>query len=258
MAGNTRRGFLRQASGGTMALLAGARLTRAAVATGELDSFIKAEMRARRIPGLAACIIKSGKVAWSKGYGWADVKRRVAMDPASTIQNIGSISKTVTATAAMQLWEKGKFDLEDDVNRHLPFAVRNPAHPGTPVTVRQLLTHRSSIADSPAYGSSYACGDPGASLEEWVRGYFTPGGRHYREDANFHAWKPGEKHHYSNMGFGLLGYLVERVSGEPFHEYTQRHIAEPLKMTASGWMLADVDAKSHAVPYVPVDDGKVE
>jgi CubicO group peptidase (beta-lactamase class C family) len=89
----------------------------------------KPKMQSQRIPGLAACIAKSGKIVWSKEYGWSAIKRRLAMDPDSTIQNAGSISKTVTATAAMQLWEKGKFDLDDDINQYLPFPVRNPSHP---------------------------------------------------------------------------------------------------------------------------------
>jgi hypothetical protein len=76
----------------------------------------------------------------------------------------------------MQLWEKGKFELDDDINQYLPFPVRNPSHPDSPISFRSLLTHRSSIADSPAYGSSYACGDPGVSLETWIKEYFTPDG----------------------------------------------------------------------------------
>ena len=60
---------------------------------------------------MAACIVKAGRVAWSRGYGWADIAQRVPMDPAVTVQNIGSISKTVVATAVMQVWENGKFQL---------------------------------------------------------------------------------------------------------------------------------------------------
>jgi CubicO group peptidase (beta-lactamase class C family) len=74
-----------------MSLVVGARSLQAAVSRNELDEFIEAEMQARRIPGLAACIVKSGKIVWSRGYGWASVKRCVAMDPDRTTQNIGSI-----------------------------------------------------------------------------------------------------------------------------------------------------------------------
>jgi CubicO group peptidase (beta-lactamase class C family) len=91
-----------------------------------------------------------------------------------TIQNIGSISKTITATAVMQLWEKGKFKLDDDVNGYLPFKERNPYFPDDPITFRELLTHKSSIKDGPAYEDSYACGDPTISLKDWIEDFKLP------------------------------------------------------------------------------------
>jgi CubicO group peptidase (beta-lactamase class C family) len=251
---STRRAFLEAAGRGAVPLLLGGASLRAAVRRDGLDEFIEGERRALRIPGLAACIVKSGRVIWSNGYGWANIKKHVPMDPDLTVQNIGSISKTVVATAVMQLWEKGKFQLDDDVNERLPFAVRSPSHPDPPITYRLLLTHRSGIADSPAYGSSYACGDPRIPLERWLKDYFTPGGRSY-EKANFHPWKPGEQHRYSNLGFGLLGYLVERVSGESLPRYTSKLILEPLGMKRTGWLLSEVDVAAHAVPYAPAADG---
>ena len=257
MSGSSRRKFLTHASCGGMSLVVGARSLQAAVSRNELDEFIEAEMQAQRIPGLSACIVKAGKIVWSRGYGWANVKRRVAMDPDRTIQNIASISKTVTATAAMQLWEKGRFELDDDINNYLPFAVRNPSHPDKPISFRFLLTHRSSIADGPAYMSSYTRGDPSISLETWIKGYLSPGGRYYRREVNFHPWSPGKKYRYSNVGFGLLGYLVEKVSGESFTEFTKRHIFDPLGMKTTGWMLSEIAPECHAVPYVPVNEGQV-
>jgi CubicO group peptidase (beta-lactamase class C family) len=243
------------ASGSAIPLVLGSAAPRSEVRESGIDAFIAAERRSLRLPGLAACLIKSGRVAWSKGYGWSDIAKRVPMDPDRTVQNIGSISKTVVATAVMQLWEKGEFQLDDDVNHRLPFAVRNPSHPSTPITYRHLLTHRSGIADSVAYQSSYACGEPRLSLDDWLRGYFEPGGRYNDKQANFHPWKPGEKSAYSNLGFGLLGYLVERISGEPFSQYTSNKIFKPLGMMRTGWLLSEVDVVAHAVPYVPAADG---
>lgn len=221
----------------------------------ELDDYIEAQRRALQIPGLAACILKGGRVVWSKGYGWADIAKRIPMDPDRTIQNIGSISKTFAATAVMQLWEKGKFPLDEDVSEKLPFPVRNPAHPDIPITYRLLLTHRSGIADGPAYSASYASGDPKISLEVWLKEYFTDGGQ-FHNAANFHPWKPGEKQAYSNLGFGLLGYLVERISGEAFSAYTKKNIFAPLGMRRTGWFLSEIDTATHAVPYAPGADTK--
>ena len=149
---HSRREFVKKVSCTAMTVVAGARSSAAADPGNVLDAFIEAEMKAQKIPGLAACIVKSGRIVWSKGYGWSDIKKQLAMDPNRTVQNIGSISKTVTATAAMQLWEKGKFELDDDINHYLPFPVRNPLHADKLISFRSLLTHRSSIADGPAYG----------------------------------------------------------------------------------------------------------
>jgi CubicO group peptidase (beta-lactamase class C family) len=254
---HSRRRFLQNASCATMTIVAGVNSLEDSAPGNGIDQFIETEMQTQKIPGLAACIVKSGGIVWSRGYGWSDIKGRVAMDPDRTIQNIGSISKTVTATAAMQLWEKGKFELDDDINQYLPFPVRNPLHADKPISFRSLLTHRSSIADSPAYGSSYACGDPSITLETWIKDYFTPDGRYYQKEKNFHPWKPGEKHQYSNVGFGLLGYLVERLSGERFNKFTKNNIFDPLGMKTTGWMLSEIPPALHAVPYVPVIDGQV-
>ncbi len=252
-----RRTFLVAAGTGAASLFLGKPTLRAEAEaeTESLDDFIEAERRRLRIPGLAACIIKDGRVVWSKGYGWANVAKQMPMDPDLVLQNIGSISKTIVATAVMQLWEKGKFQLDDDVSEYLPFAVKSPEYSNTPITYRLLLTHRSGIADSQAYGSSYASGDPRQPLEAWLKDYFTPGGRYYDQKANFHPWKPGKKSAYSNVAFGLLGYLVERASGESLPDYTRKNIFEPLGMKRTGWMLSEIDVAAHAVPYIPMGDG---
>ena len=86
-----------------------------------------------------------------------------------TILNIGSISKTITATAIMQLWEQQLIQLNEDINTYLNLDIRNPNHPTVPVTIHQLLTHSSSIQDGPSYDQSYQCGDPKISLKRRVK-----------------------------------------------------------------------------------------
>lgn len=226
-----------------------------------LDEFFEGIINRTPLAGVTACVIKEGQVVWSKGYGWADIENEIPMSP-DKIQNIGSISKTFTATAVMQLWEKGLFNLDDDVNDFLPFTVKNPRFPEAIITFRQLLSHRSSILDGPAYDASYACGDPTITLETWIAEYFTPGGEYYDAEKNFHIWKPGEEGEipaepraYSNLGFGLLGYLVERISGEDFHDYTKAHIFEPLAMEESAWLISGINVENHSVPYTFVPEG---
>ena len=224
-----------------------------------LDAFILEKMKASNVPGVSACIVKKDKLVWSSAYGLADVENKKPRTE-ETIQNIGSISKTITATAVMQLFEQGKFRLDDDVNVYLPFPVRNPRFPDEPITFRQLLTHKSSIKDGPAYQKSYACGDPTISLKDWIKGYFVPGLKYYSEEENFHTWKPGTieippgPRAYTNVGFGLLGYLVEVISGQDFAEYCRKKIFTPLGMKHTGWYLADVDVSRHAIPYTLISE----
>jgi len=113
-----------------------------------------------------------------------------------------------------------------------------------------LLTHTSSLVDGSAYYESYACGDPEISLQEWIVNYLLQGGRFFNEDENFLPVKPGEQYQYSNIGFGLLGYIVESVSGLSFSEYCSLNIFDPLEMTGSSFYLQDMDLSNHILPYV--------
>ena len=221
-----------------------------------LDTFIEDTMRRDHIPGLAACIVKGSDIVWSAAYGYADLERQVPMS-LDHLQNIASISKTFTTTALMQLFEAGLVGLDQDVNDFVGFVIRNPAYPTEPVTARHLLTHTSSISDGLAYSRLYACGDPRFSLEIWLREYFTEGGQFYSAEENFHPWSPDARRFtYNNVAFGLLGRIVEVVSGIPFPEYCRRNIFARLGMPRTAWMLADIDLVSHAVPYTWVEGGR--
>jgi len=219
-----------------------------------LDEFIAGMLEKDRAPGFSAAVVVGERLIWSGGYGLADVHGGIEMLPDS-IQNIGSISKTVTATAVMQLWEEGRFGLDDDVGDFLPYPIRNPRFPDTPITFRQLLAHRSAIKDGSAYGESYACGDPAVSLAAWIEGYFTPGGDYHDPEENFHAWEPGtvnpppRPRAYSNVGYGVLGVLVEHIADQPFNDFCDQRIFTPLGMEETGWMLTKIDVGSHATPH---------
>ena len=258
----SRRSFLQYSGVAALGTLVGcnqaADMPQTADAYVDLASFIDTLLREGDVAGFSAALVRGDQLLWSQGFGFADIGKGIPMTP-DTIQNIGSISKTFTATAVMQLWEEGAFDLDDDVNAFLPFSVRNPGFPDTPITFRQLLAHRSSITDSDYYDASYACGDPAVSLEDWITGYFTPDGPYYTED-NFLAWEPGTvdpltpPRAYSNVGYGLLGLLVEKIAATPFDAYCKARIFDPLKMTSTGWFLRDVDAADHATVYAHLGD----
>jgi CubicO group peptidase (beta-lactamase class C family) len=210
-------------------------------------------------PGVAACRVDGTRATWLGGFGWADLENKTPMT-SDSILNIASVSKTITAAAVMQLWEAGKLDLDACVNEYLPFPVRNPRVPDAIITARQLLAHRSSIKDGPSYDRSYSCGDPTISLQDWLKAYLVSGGRFFSRGQNFHQWRPGteeppeEPRPYSNVGFGLLAFIVERISGEEFPRYTTEKVFRPLAMKNTGWYIRDINSELHAVPYTRIGE----
>ncbi len=201
-----------------------------------------------RTPGLACAMVRGDEVIWQGGFGKADLETGAAMTP-STLLNVGSVTKTVTATAVLQLAEQGRLDLDGDVNDYLSFPLRNPGFPDVPIRIRDLLVHGSSILDDDRYALSYICGDQQQPLGDWLAGYFDGSA------SPFHAWAPGaksaldDKDAYSNVAYGVLGHLIEIGSGMPYHRYFQDHVVGPLGMTSSGFLLSDIDLDRHAVPY---------
>jgi CubicO group peptidase (beta-lactamase class C family) len=220
------------------------------------------ELQRLDVPGLAAAIIKDGRIVCTATAGMANIEQNRPVTP-DTLFLIASVSKTITATALMQLYDQGKFKLDDDINNYLPFRVRIPLSPETPITFRQLLMHASSIKDNLAYvncpdsclyGSSpipfvTRGADSPISLADLMKGYLMPGGAYYDENENFEPEPPGTKVDYSNMGIVLAGYLVEVISGVPFDQYCKDHIFTPLGMNSTSWRLAGIDESKLAMPY---------
>lgn len=252
----SRRGFLIQSGQlATWGLIAGIGLPASVLARAaegdDKDPWaaqVQALMAEGNIPGLSLASVTAYGQVLASGSGWADLERRQPMH-ADTLLNIASVTKTITATALMRLHERGKFELDDAIDSHLPFTVRNPKHPDAPITFKQLLSHTSSISDGPAYGASYACGDADMALGEWLAAYFIPGGTNHDPERNFHAWAPGTTWSYSNVAYGLIGHLVECLSGESYSGYCRDHIFRPLGMEASGIHITEIDAARHATNY---------
>ncbi len=215
----------------------------------EVDSFILYTMNAYKIPGVAACIAKGGRIVWTGSYGHAIIERDIPVTD-TTLFMLASISKTFTGAALLQLWEAGQFELDDDINDYLPFTVFNPHHPDSVITFRMLLTHTSSLKDNwDVMYAVYVYGDSPIPLGEYVEEYFTPGGVYYSASANFYAWAPGNGWSYCNEAFALNGHLVETISGISFDQYTQDSVFTPLGMRKTSWFLANVDTNNVAMPY---------
>jgi len=215
----------------------------------EVDSFILYSMNTYKIPGVAACIAKGGRIVWTGSYGQAIIERDIPVTD-TTLFMLASISKTFTGAALLQLWEAGRFELDDDINDYLPFTVFNPHHPDSIITFRMLLTHTSSLKDNwEVMYAVYVYGDSPIPLGEYVEEYFTPGGEYYSASANFYTWAPGISWSYCNEAFALVGYLVETISGLSFSQYTQDSIFTPLGMRKTSWFLANLDTNNVAMPY---------
>jgi CubicO group peptidase (beta-lactamase class C family) len=188
---------------------------------GWLDGLMPYALSRGDIAGAVVIVVKDGQVLTERGFGFDDMKSRRPVDPERTLFRPGSISKLFTWTAVMQQVEAGKLDLDADVNTYLDFKI--PARNGEPITLRHLMTHT-----------------PG--FEESVKGQFVtsperlrPLGKHLASWIPARIFPAGQVPAYSNYGASLAGYIVERVSGEPFDDYIEHHIFAPLGMTRSSF-----------------------
>jgi CubicO group peptidase (beta-lactamase class C family) len=186
-----------------------------------LDALIPAQLQSRDIAGAVISVVKDGQVLLAKGYGYADFAAKKPVIADQTLFRPGSISKVFTATAVMQLVEQGKLDLDRDVNDYLDFAI--PKTYAEPVTLRRILTHT-------------------AGFEETLKNLFVPSASAMRPLREYligampaRIFPPGSVPSYSNYGLTIAGYIVERVSGEPFDKYVAAHILTPLRMEHSSF-----------------------
>jgi CubicO group peptidase (beta-lactamase class C family) len=181
-----------------------------------LDGMVPYILKAGDIAGAVVVVIKDGSVLLEKGYGYADVSKKLRMDPEQTMIRIGSTSKLFTWTAVMQLVEQGKLDLDRNINDYLDFTIPNDF--GKPVTLRDLMNHRGGFEE-------------GLKDVLWTNPQGVPSTEAYLKDHKRPMlFAPGMVPAYSNYGAALAGYIVERVSKEPYERYVERHILVPLGM----------------------------
>jgi CubicO group peptidase (beta-lactamase class C family) len=201
-----------------------------------LDKFFAEKMEKLHIPGLVFVMVKDGEILFSKGYGYADLEKKKPVIPEKTLFRIGSVSKLFTATAIMQLYERGMLKLEDDVNKHLKLFQLEANYP-EPVTIANLLTHTGGF-DERLIGA-------GAQRESEI----VPLGQYLAHRMPPRVLPPGDVISYSNHGLSLAGYLVEEISTVPFAQYIEENIFKPLGMEHSSFYLPDHLTSALAVGY---------
>jgi CubicO group peptidase (beta-lactamase class C family) len=183
-----------------------------------LDGVVPLQLAREDIAGATIAIVKDGKVLFEKGYGYADVENKKPVSAQETLFRPGSVSKLFTWTAVMQLAEQGKLDLDRDVNDYIDYKI--PEAFGKPITLKNLLTHTPGFEEQVKDLITFKTDSP--NLGEYLKTHIPA-----------RIYPPGTIPAYSNYGAALAGYIVERVSGEPFNQYIEEHIFKPLGMTRS-------------------------
>ena len=182
-----------------------------------LDGKLPDALKNGDIPGAVVTVVKDGQVVTTRGYGWSDTGasggQPVAVDPQKSLFRVASISKIPTSIAVMQLVEQGKVDLDADISAYLDFEIERRFD--EPLTLRHLLTHSAGFEE---HGSL----TPTTDLEAYVK-----------NDPPAQVFAPGTTPGYANYGMALAGYIVQRVSGQPFETYVREHVLEPAGMTSS-------------------------
>lgn len=210
------------------------------------------------IPTLAAGIVNNESIVWSKGFG-----QQPNLD---TVFMIGSITKSFTASAILQLVERGQVNLTVNISTYLPFNVKHPTYPNVAITPFMLLTHTSGLGTNLFWSLEYYLEDhmidwinsnldlgedilkfdPRPNLGEFLNESLNPDGIYY-DPVNWY-YQPGIRYHYSNAGYQLLSYLIEEITNKTYMVYLKENIFDPLNMTNTGFEYEDFTGRN-AIPY---------
>ncbi|MCW5910428.1 MAG: beta-lactamase family protein [Cyclobacteriaceae bacterium] len=180
--------------------------------------------------GLAVAVVKKGEIVYTKNFGWQDAAKQIPLSD-SSIFRIASISKSFSATAIMQLVEKKKLSLDDDISKLIGFTIRNPNYPDKVITLRMVMSHTSGISDRNGYFTLDVINP--AKNPDWAKCYNS---------------EPGSQYEYCNLNYNITGTVIERVSGERFDVYIRKHIIKPLGLYG-GHNVDSLDARRFATLY---------
>lgn len=240
----------------------------------DIDKELAVFAERSKIIGFVAGIVNEDGLMYARAYGYADKKNKIPYT-VNTIQPVASLSKTVIGVALMKAQEQGKLNLDDNINKFLPFPITNPYHPEAVITIRQLAAHTSTLKE-PEYLRSYIFKDPlpefykdfkdeklkqeamsdrnermqyatdekdRISISEFIRERFSPEGKYYSAD-NFSEDTPGKSYYYSNEGAALAAYIIEVATQMNYIDFTRKYIFDPLDMQATTWDHLSLDKQA--------------
>ncbi len=211
-----------------------------------LEDFILEKMSKTKIPGLSIAIVQGDETIYARGFGFRNLSSGLPATP-RTLYGIGSVTKSFTAMAIMQLVEEGKINLGDPVEKHIPIKLR-PL--GKTVSIHHLLTHSSGVP-ALAYAEAFIRSVLGLD-HHWLPVSSPEDIMVFLRDAEKWAVsRPGENFFYLNEGYVLLGYLIAKLSGVGYEEYIRKRILEPLRMSRTFLSKSDIERdKDRATAYI--------
>jgi CubicO group peptidase (beta-lactamase class C family) len=187
-----------------------------------LDTIVRNNLKQQRIPGAAVALVHEGRVVFSRCYGYADTGKKVPITE-DTYFMVGSLTKSFTALAVLKLIEQGKVDLHADIRKYVPdFSIKNLYDGEVPITVNHLLTHTSGLMIDYYAHLTGEKKYSNADLLSQLRNEYL-------------CFKPGSASKYSNIGYRLLGMMIEQVTGERFESYLGKEVFEPLGLNKSSF-----------------------
>jgi D-alanyl-D-alanine carboxypeptidase len=213
----------------------------------EFESFMNKLTDSGNPPGMSFAVIKNGRTIYSKGFGWADAPREIHATQ-NTVYHWWSCTKIATAIAILQLQEKGMLSLNDPVVRYLPsFKVKYPSGSGKDVTILNLLNHSSGLGDPSAFTFMkwiHHDDEPSLNQTELIRKVLP--------DYSELKFEPGDHSEYSNIGYMVLGAIIEKISGKSYEDYIRQNILLPLGMDRTDFLYTEEMEPDEAAGAHPI------
>ena len=222
------------------------------------------------IIGFSVAIVNRDSILYAKGFGYSD-KEKKKLYTKNTVQPIASISKTLAGVALMKAQEMGKLNLDDNINKYLPFKIINPHFPNSRITIRNLATHSSGLKDSQNYSKTMIVKDfctlskrtrkylsnnwcrkcednKDIPMIDFIENIYSSQGDWYKK-RHFLKEPTGTKYKYTNNNTTIAAYIIEQVAEEKYIDFIKNNIIKPLNMTSSNWVFENSESKDASILY---------